>query len=250
MPSFRLDKYLADAGIGTRSEVKSYIKKGFVTINGEVAKKPDTKISTETDEVTFQSMPIRLSQFEYYILNKPAGYVSATKDNTAPTVLSLIESNRKDLFPVGRLDKDTEGLLLITNDGELSHRLLSPKRHVDKTYYAVVKGIVTANDIAAFENGLEIGDEDLNVAMPAKLTIQQIDREHETSCVKVTIQEGKFHQVKRMFQAVGKKVIYLKRISFGPISLPEDLPLGEHRPLTSDEVKMLQAFQHFSNLKC
>lgn len=242
MSTFRLDKYLADAGIGTRSEVKNYIKNGFITINGEIAKKPDVKISPEADEIIFQNMPIRLSRFEYFILNKPAGYVSATKDNTAPTVLSLIESNRKDLFPVGRLDKDTEGLLLITNDGALSHKLLSPKRHVDKTYYATVEGIVTSEDILAFERGLEIGDEDLDVAMPAKLYIKHVDKEQNISQVEVTIQEGKFHQVKRMFQTVGKRVIYLKRIAFGPITLPEDLPSGTHRPLTEEELNMLQKF--------
>lgn len=240
MSTIRLDKYLADAGIGTRSEVKSYIKKGFVTINNSIAKKSDIKIDIENDIVTFQNEPIQLAQFEYYMLNKPAGYVSATKDNTAPTVLSLIESNRKDLFPVGRLDKDTEGLLLITNDGALSHRLLSPKHHVDKTYYAIVEGIVTKDDIAAFENGLKIGDEDLDVAMPAKLNISRIEQEQQRSHTNVTIQEGKFHQVKRMFQAVGKKVVYLQRIKFGPIALPANLALGEHRPLTQEEIELLQ----------
>lgn len=238
MSTIRLDKFLADAGIGTRSEVKNYIKKGFVTINNSTAKKPDTKVDTENDIVTFQNETIQLAQFEYYMLNKPAGYVSATKDNTAPTVLSLIESNRKDLFPVGRLDKDTEGLLLITNDGALSHRLLSPKHHVDKTYYAIVEGIVTKDDIAAFENGLKIGDEDLDVAMPAKLSLLKI--EQEQSHTNVTIQEGKFHQVKRMFQAVGKKVVYLQRIEFGPIALPENLALGAHRCLTEEELELLR----------
>ena len=242
MSTFRLDKYLADAGIGTRTEVKSYIKKGFVTVNGEIAKKPDIKITPETDTITFQNAPICLSEFEYYILNKPAGYVSATKDNTAPTVLSLITSMRKDLFPVGRLDKDTEGLLLITNDGVLSHSLLSPRHHVDKTYYAVVEGIVTSKEIHAFQQGLEIGDEDLDKAMPAQLVIKNIDHEHNLSTVHVTIQEGKFHQVKRMFQAVGMKVTYLKRIAFGPITLPADLAIGEHRPLTPEEIQMLQKF--------
>ena len=242
MSTFRLDKYLADANIGTRTEVKNYIKKGFVTINGTIAKKPDIKIDPATDEIYFQNERIHLSEFEYYLLNKPAGYVSATKDNTAPTVLSLIESNRKDLFPVGRLDKDTEGLLLITNDGAMSHRLLSPKRHVDKTYYAELEGIVTDDDIASFEQGLEIGDEDLEITMPAKLSILHVDTECNTSSVHVTIQEGKFHQVKRMFQFVEKKVTYLRRISFGPINLPEDLELGEHRALTSEEIEMLQKF--------
>lgn len=240
MSTLRLDKYLADAGIGTRSEIKNYIKKGLVTINGEIVKKSDIKIHCEADTITFQNEPIQFAFFEYYILNKPAGYVSATKDNTAPTVLSLVESNHKDLFPVGRLDKDTEGLLLITNDGALSHKLLSPKRHVDKTYYAIVDGIITPDDVLAFQNGLEIGDEDLGIAMPAKLTILDINEQENMSTVHITIQEGKFHQVKRMVQAIGKRVTYLQRISFGPINLPEDLKLGEHRALTKDEIEMLQ----------
>lgn len=238
MSLIRLDKYLADAGIGTRSEIKAYIKKGFVIVNNEIAKKPDIKVNTETDEILFQNEPIHISDYEYYLLNKPAGYVSATKDNTAPTVLSLIQSNRKDLFPVGRLDKDTEGLLLITNDGDLSHRLLSPKRHVDKTYFAIVEGIVNDEDIRTFANGVYIGDEDLDVALPAKLIIQQV--EDSTSHIYVTIQEGKFHQVKRMFQAVGKKVIYLKRTSFGNLALPSDLELGQARPLTEEELAILK----------
>jgi len=242
MKSLRLDKYLADAGIGTRSEVKNYIKKGFVTINGIISQKPDTKIFPEVDKIFFQNEPIVLTRYEYYILNKPAGYVSATIDNTAPTVISLINSKRKDLFPVGRLDKDTEGLLLITNDGTLSHKLLSPKHHVDKTYYAIVEGIMTEQDIFAFEQGLEIGDEDLNIAMPAKLSILDIDEQKNTSTILITIQEGKFHQVKRMVQATGKKVTFLQRIAFGPLSLPEDLSLGEHRPLTTDEIRLLQEF--------
>lgn len=242
MSTFRLDKYLADANIGTRTEVKNYIKKGFVTINGTITKKPDIKVNPDMDEIFFQGEQIQLTELEYYLLNKPAGYVSATKDNTAPTVLSLINSNRKDLFPVGRLDKDTEGLLLITNDGALSHRLLSPKRHVDKTYYAELEGIVTIDDITAFEKGLEIGDEDLEITMPAKLTILDTDATQNISSVQVTIQEGKFHQVKRMFQFVEKKVTYLKRISFGPITLPNNLALGKYRELTSQEIEMLQKF--------
>lgn len=240
MATLRLDKYLADAGIGTRSEVKTYIKKGLVTVNGEFARKPDIKVTPEIDMVSFQNEPIQLAQFEYYILNKPSGYVSATRDNTAPTVLSLIESNRKDLFPVGRLDKDTEGLLLITNDGALSHRLLSPKHHVDKVYYAIVEGLITSQDIEAFHNGLVIGDEDLNVAMPAELAIIAASELEHRSYVHVTIQEGKFHQVKRMFQALDKKVTYLQRIAFGPLSLPEELQLGRYRSLTAEEIKMLQ----------
>lgn len=241
MSQIRLDKYLADAGIGTRSEIKSYIKKGVVSVNDITIKKPDIKIDSETDTVQFQNRIVQASSYEYYILNKPAGYVSATKDNTAPTVLSLIKSSRKDLFPVGRLDKDTEGLLLITNDGTLSHRLLSPKRHVDKTYYAIIEGIISNEDISAFENGLIIGDEDLNIAMPAKLSVLKIEHfPKELSYIEVTIHEGKFHQVKRMFKAVNKKVIYLQRISFGTLVLPKDLASGSYRELTDTELASLK----------
>lgn len=240
MAVLRIDKYLADAGIGTRSEIKIYIKKGFVTINGISATKPDTKIDTNKDIICFQNEEIQMDDFEYYLLNKPAGYVSATKDNTAPTVLSLIQSRRSDLFPAGRLDKDTEGLLLITNDGALSHKLLSPKHHVDKTYFAIIEGKVDEQDINLFKEGLFIGDEDLETALPAKLSIvADYDTEQNLSYVNVTIQEGKFHQVKRMFQAVGKKVTYLKRISFGGLTLPEDLSPGDYRKLTKDEINRL-----------
>lgn len=244
MPLFRLDKYLADAGIGTRKEIKSYIKKGFIRVNDETAIKPDLKINPDTDIVCYNNRQISFSTYEYYILNKPAGYVSATKDNTAPTVLSLINSNHKDLFPVGRLDKDTEGLLLITNDGDLAHKLLSPKHHVDKTYYAVIKGIVTDREIKAFQNGLTIGDDDFVTALPAKLKIiKEPDFEKQLSYTEVTIQEGKFHQIKRMFQAVNKKVIYLRRIHFASLSLPEDLPLGDYRKLTDSELDALLKYR-------
>lgn len=241
MALMRIDKFLADAGIGTRSEIKNYIKKGVVQVNGGLIQKPDIKIDTLKDSVTFQNEKINIEDFEYYMLNKPAGYVSATKDNTAPTVLSLIESRRLDLFPVGRLDKDTEGLLLITNDGALSHKLLSPRHHVDKTYYAIVEGNVGEQDIRLFSQGLVIGDEDLNIALPAKLSIAaDYNSKKNLSYVNITIQEGKFHQIKRMFQAVGKKVIYLKRISFGGLTLPENLPLGEYRKLTEAELNILR----------
>lgn len=240
MSLLRLDKYLADAGIGTRSEIKACIRKGQVLVNQETAKRPDLKIDPEQDVIAYRNQIIQISQYEYYLLNKPGGYISATKDNAAPTVLSLIESRRKDLFPVGRLDKDTEGLLLITNDGALSHRLLSPRHHVDKLYYAVVEGIVTENDILAFAKGLFIGDDDLDAALPAVLTILRTETpDKELSYVHVTLQEGKFHQVKRMFHAVGKKVIYLKRIGFGPLVLPDDLPSGKYRELTEEEIRLL-----------
>ncbi|MGN0439098.1 MAG: pseudouridine synthase [Lachnospiraceae bacterium] len=241
MAQFRLDKFLADAGIGTRSQIKSYIKKGYVKVNEETVTRPETKIDSATDTICFNGEDIHMQDFEYYLLNKPAGYVSATKDNTAPTVLELIESNRKDLFPVGRLDKDTEGLLLITNDGLLSHKLLSPKRHVDKTYYAITKGIMTKEDVDAFAKGLEIGDEDLQTTLPACLEILSIDNNKDTSEVLITITEGKFHQVKRMVHFCGKEVTYLKRISFGSLILPDDLPSGSYRMLTEEEIQSLRS---------
>ena len=237
----RLDKYLADAGLGTRSEVKKYIKKGQVFVNENPVFKAEQKIDPDSDEIIYQNRIIRISAFDYFLLNKPAGYVSATKDNTAPTVLSLIKCDRKDLFPVGRLDKDTEGLLLITNDGALAHRLLSPKRHVNKTYYATIEGIVTTEDVQAFEQGIVIGDEDLDEALPAHLTILETYPAKNRSSITVTIQEGKFHQVKRMFQAVNKKVLFLKRIGFGPLTLPDDLPCGTYRTLTAEELELLKS---------
>lgn len=239
MGLYRIDKYLADAGIGTRSQIKDYIKKGMVQVNYQPVSRPEYKINSETDVISFQNEIIQMSDYEYYLLNKPAGYVSAVKDNTCPTVMELVHSRRKDLAPVGRLDKDTEGLLLITNDGALSHRLLSPKHHVDKVYYAKVEGIMTAEDIQLFKQGLVVGDEDLNIALPATLVIHEIDREHNISYVSITLQEGKYHQVKRMVHKVGKEVLYLKRIQLGSLTLPQDLPLGQARPLTAEEYTLL-----------
>lgn len=232
----RLDKYLAELSIGTRSEVKELIKKGKVTINGNLCKSPEYKVDTTNDLVVFDGKVLRYSEFEYYMLNKPAGVVSATEDNLFDTVIDLIvDSNRKDLFPVGRLDKDTEGLLLITNDGELAHNLLSPKKHVDKVYFASVQGIVTEEDVKMFEEGMKVDDE--FKALPAKLLIRKSDTISE---VELTIKEGKFHQVKRMFQAVGKEVLYLKRISMGTLKLDDSLNSGEYRMLTEEEIKKLK----------
>lgn len=232
----RLDKFLANAGVGTRSEVKQYIKKGLIKINGIPAKKADMSISEKEDEIFFQNQKITLQTYFYYMMNKPQGVISATEDNFQKTVLDLLGSaKRDDLFPVGRLDKDTEGLLLITNDGELAHKLLSPKKHVSKIYYARIQGCVTEDDVIAFKNGLQI-DEDFK-ALPANLKILRSDTESE---IEVEIYEGKFHQVKRMFQAVGKKVIFLKRLSMGPLKLDECLKPGQFRELTSKELNMLK----------
>lgn len=231
----RLDKYLADMGIGTRAEVKKYIKQGKVKIDGMIVKSPEVKLNEVSQSVLYLDQPVGYEKFEYYMLNKPAGVVSATNDTREKTVIDLITGKkRKDLFPVGRLDKDTEGLLLITNDGELAHRLLSPKKHVNKIYYAKVKGVVTEEDVEAFKTGVPIGQNE--TTMPADLEILASD---EISEIRLTIQEGKFHQVKRMFLAVGKEVVYLKRLSMGPLVLDDELTLGDYRALTKKELEQL-----------
>lgn len=231
----RLDKYLADMSVGTRSEIKTWIRNGRVKVNGQVCNKPETKISVCGDQITFDDQRTRYVKFEYIMLNKPAGVVSATIDNVSKTVLDLIlDKQRKDLFPVGRLDKDTEGLLILTNDGDLAHRLLSPKKHVDKVYYAEIKGRVTQEDVRLFRNGMDIGEDALT--LPSDLKILESD---EISEIELTIREGKFHQVKRMFEAVGKEVIFLKRISMGGLALDPLLSPGEYRSLTEEEIQIL-----------
>ena len=231
----RLDKYLADMGIGTRTEVKRAISKGQIQVDGETVKRPERKIDTEKEQVFYRGKAVAYAEYEYYMLNKPAGVVSATEDRKDRTVLDLIgEKQRKDLFPVGRLDKDTEGLLLITNDGELAHRLLSPRKHVDKVYFARIDGKVTEEDVRNFEKGLDIGEDKLT--LPAYL---EILKSEEISEIRLTIREGKFHQVKRMFHAVGKEVIYLKRLEMGGLVLDPKLALGEYRELTAQELNVL-----------
>ena len=235
MSLIRLDKYLANAGAGTRTEVKNKIRKGLVTVNGEVVKKPETKLDADRDEVCVGEKPLDYHKYEYYMFHKPADCVTATQDNLHQTVMDFISSGKKEeLFPVGRLDKDTEGLLLITNDGALAHELLSPRKHVDKTYYAKVEGIVSETDRQAFLQGVDIGEE--KPTLPAEL---EILKSAEISEVCLTIREGRFHQVKRMFEAVDKQVMYLKRLSMGAISLDEHLKKGEYRPLTREEIERI-----------
>lgn len=231
----RLDKYLAEMGVGTRQEVKKQIRQGKAAVNGTVVKAADTKIDETSDEVTISGRNISYVSYEYYMLNKPAGVVSATEDRRDTTVIDLIkEKKRKDLFPVGRLDKDTEGLLLITNDGDLAHRLLTPKKHVDKVYYAKIDGMVTEEDVKRFAEGINIGAEEEEMTRPAKLDIMKSAEESE---IRLTIHEGKFHQVKRMFLAVGKEVTYLKRERMGTLCLDENLKPGEYRLLTEEEIE-------------
>ena len=227
----RLDKYLADMGYGTRSEIKKEIVRGNIQVNGAVERKPETKIDTEKDKVIYNGIPAVYEQYEYYMLNKPAGVVSATSDRKDRTVVDLIEARqRKDLFPVGRLDKDTEGLLLITNDGELAHRLLSPKKHVDKVYYVKIEGYLTGEDVERLADGIDIGED--RPALPARLVIRKSGTVSEAE---ITIQAGRFHQVKRMFHALGKEVIYLKRLRMGSLVLDETLKPGQYRKLTEEE---------------
>lgn len=223
-------------GVGTRSQVKQFIKKGQIQVNGEIQKRPETKLDIAKDKVSFQGEEISYQEYVYYILHKPAGYVSAVKDNLYPTVLSLIDNPQGfQLFPVGRLDLDTEGLLLITNDGTLAHELLSPKKHVEKTYYARIDGKITEEDQRRFAAGLDIGDE--KDTLPAKLEILKSGEESE---ITVTITEGRYHQVKRMFEAVGKKVTYLKRLQMGSLKLEETLEPGTYRALTEEEIRLLK----------
>lgn len=230
----RLDKFLSDAGAGTRSEVKKYIRKGLISVNGITVKDEAVKIYEDTDDIRFDGARVLYEKYRYYILNKPGGVVSATKDKLSETVISILGSeNTKDLFPVGRLDKDTEGLLLITNDGMLAHRLLSPAGHVPKTYYVESDTALLPEEMEVMEKGVDIGDE--------KPTLPSIieKAEGEEKGYRLTIFEGRFHEVKRMFEAFGKKVIYLRRISMGGLTLPDDLPLGEYRKISEDEIRRL-----------
>lgn len=242
MSVIRLDKFLSDSGLGTRSQVKLLLKKGLVTVNGEAAKKAEQKVNPEKDLISCKGSPLSCRKFCYYLLNKPAGYVSATEDNTAPTVLSLLKNAPgRNLFPVGRLDKDTEGLLLITNDGPLAHRLLSPRHHVDKTYLVKAAGNVTPAGLARLEKGIDIGEKAPTLPAEARLLSCETENGQTVSLVELTIREGKFHQVKRMFQAIGHPVLYLKRISMGNLSLDKALAPGQFRALSEEEIESLKS---------
>lgn len=234
----RIDKYLAEMGQGTRSEIKKLIRSGRVMVDGETVKKPELKIDETTQKVSLDGKQIGYAKKEYYMLHKPAGVISATKDDRDKTVLDLItDKKRNDLFPVGRLDKDTEGLLLITNDGELAHRLLSPAHHVDKQYYALVEGELPADAVSQMEQGVTL--EDGTVTRPARLELLP-EKEGEFTKTLLTIHEGKFHQVKRMFEALGCKVVFLKRLSMGNLVLDPELETGAYRPLTEGELTNLR----------
>lgn len=239
MAQIRLDKYLADSGCGTRSQVKAIVKQGRISVNNEIIKKSDIKIDLEKDVVLIDGTAVNFEEYSYYMLNKPCGVVSATTDTKDKTVIELIdEAKRRDLFPVGRLDKDTEGLLLITNDGKLANDLLAPGKHVAKKYYAKIDGVVNDETVKLFEDGVDIGDEKLTA--PAKLEIISTDEANKNSEIIIEITEGRYHQIKRMFEAVSMKVTYLKRLSMGSLSLDEKIPCGEYRRLTAEEIEALK----------
>ena len=252
----RLDKLISSQRADGRKEVQKLIKSGAVLVNGKICKKPDTKVDPDKDEIVVDGQALNYSKYIYIMMNKPAGVVSATEDRQFKTVIDIIpeDMKRKGLFPVGRLDRDTEGLLLITDDGMLAHELLAPGKHVDKTYFVRVEGKLTVEKIEKLENGVDIGEKKLT--MPAKVEIVggswegagepergRVRRENLPEVyteLHLTIHEGKFHQVKRMMEAVGTPVIYLKRISMGPLTLPDDLKKGECRLLTDEEARSLK----------
>ena len=220
--------------IGSRSQVKDFVKKGWITVNDQVPKSSDVKINEDVDVITYKGEILRYQQFTYYMLHKPQGVVTATQDNHDKTVMDLLDPTirKKDFFPVGRLDKDTEGLLLITNDGELAHKLLSPKKHVDKTYLVHLAENISDEAIEKLMTGVDIGED--KPTLPAKA--EKLDDRKIT----LTIHEGKFHQVKRMLKAVDNEVIYLKRLTFGALSLDESLEKGQYRLLSDEEIQSLR----------
>lgn len=238
MALVRLDKFLTMNGCGTRSEVKKLLKTGTVTVNGVPVKKPEVKIDPDGDCIMAAGRQLVYEPFVCLMFHKPAGCITATADRSQKTVMDFVDHTRKEeLFPVGRLDIDTEGLLLMMNDGDLAHRMLSPKHHVEKTYYARVQGIADEADIKAFAEGIDIGEK--QPTLPAQLRILQV-HQNGFSEIELTICEGKFHQVKRMFAARGKQVVYLKRISMAGIQLDEQLAPGQWRLLKEDELAQLK----------
>ncbi|WP_026528850.1 pseudouridine synthase [Butyrivibrio sp. VCD2006] len=234
----RLDKFLGSCGLGSRKQLKEYVKNGMVTVDGEVVSKSDINIDPAKNEIIFsgENLTENYKEFRYYLLNKPQGVVSATRDNHDETVLDLIDVGfDNNLAPVGRLDKDTEGLLIITNDGKLAHKLLSPKKHVEKEYEVHTRDPLSDKDIKKLEEGVDIGDDE--PTLPAKSFIENTDGE---DVLHLIIHEGRFHQVKRMLEAVGNEVVFLRRIRMGGLVLDPDLKPGEYRELSDEELKLLK----------
>ena len=236
----RLDKFLVACAVGSRTEVKNLLKAGRVMVNGKKEKSAKLQINEERDEIRFDGQVLEYEEFVYYMMNKPQGVISATEDSKHRTVLDLLDdlARTKEVFPVGRLDIDTHGLLLLTNDGQLAHALLSPKRHVDKTYLAQVEGIMSQEDVETFAKGIPLKD---FTCQPAKLELVSVDSVKNQSLVRVTIAEGKFHQVKRMVAYCGKEVVDLQRLTMGTLALDENLERGEWRRLTKEELEELLA---------
>ena len=237
----RLDKFLVACAVGSRTEVKNFLKSGRVTVNGKKEKSAKLQINEETDEICFDGQKLDYEEFVYYMMNKPQGVISATEDDHHQTVLDLLDetARHKEVFPVGRLDIDTHGLLLLTNNGKLAHAMLSPKKHVSKVYRAQVAGIMDEADVARFEAGIALKD---FTTLPARLQILEVNEASASSYVEIEIAEGKFHQVKRMVAACGKEVVDLERISVGPLMLDPTLQLGEWRRLQPSELKSLEVF--------
>ena len=229
----RLDKFLVESGLGSRSQVRQLLKKGQVWVNGAAVTSAKTQIDERSDQIVVDGQPLVYEKFVYYLLNKPKGVISATEDDRHKTVLDLLDdtARQKEVFPVGRLDVDTHGLLLLTNNGQLSHAMLSPKRHVAKVYQAQVAGLA---------QGIELKD---FTCQPARLEIIERNEGAQTSLVRITLSEGKFHQVKRMVLACGKEVTDLQRLSMGPLQLDPSLDLGQWRRLTEEEIQSLEIFQ-------
>ncbi|SNG89757.1 ribosomal small subunit pseudouridine synthase A [Streptococcus pneumoniae] len=236
----RLDKFLVACAVGSRTEVKNLLKAGRVTVNGKKEKSAKLQIDEKIDEIRFDGQVLEYEEFVYYMMNKPKGVISATEDPKHRTVLDLLDdlARSKEVFPVGRLDIDTHGLLLLTNNGQLAHVLLSPKRHVGKTYQAQVKGIITQEDVETFIKGIPLKD---FTCQPARLEILSTDAEKNQSQIRVTIAEGKFHQIKRMVGYCGKEVVDLQRLTMGTLVLDENLERGEWRRLTKEELEILRA---------
>lgn len=240
MKEIRLDKFLAEMGEGTRSQIKEMARKGRIAVDGIPEKKSDRKIDPKQHRVSVDGRFVSYTEYEYYMLNKPKGVVSATEDSRHDTVVGLLaDRKRNDLFPVGRLDIDTEGLLLVTNDGSLAHELLAPKKHVDKVYFARIEGDIPEDAGKRMEEGLVLFDG--TPTLPARLEVINPKDRGEFSEIRLTLMEGKFHQVKRMFETFGCRVVYLKRISMGSLALDEALKPGEYRPLSEEEIRKLKS---------
>ncbi len=236
MPKIRLDKFLKDQGLASRSELKTLIRKGLVQVNGETEKDPGSHVDAEQDRISINGKPVKYEEFVYYMLNKPKGVITATEDKTLQTVLDLLPESirRREVFPVGRLDRDTEGLLLITNNGIFAHDLLSPKKHVKKLYEAELDYFPGEQSVEVFREGVLLGDG--YKALPA--TLEYLSSTTPV-VARIEIYEGKFHQVKRMFKAVGATVVSLKRLRMGAVWLDETLKPGEYRKLTAEEISLL-----------